>query len=167
MLRKVVLACTLAGCGYTPGSFSHGYGPRAAFDGERVTVGCLELAIARRPDFVGSAVLQYRFGNRCNRSVEVDLQRVAVVARLGDGREVELSPFDPDSELRPVRLSGRYAGRESISYPTEESASLICVDAASLVRAQPAQWLCFGPPAEDPLEAAALSNPPTIALEAP
>jgi hypothetical protein len=153
MLRKVVLACTIAGCGYTPGSFSHGYGPLAPFDGERVTLGCLDLALARRADLAGDAVLQYRFGNRCNRPIEVDLQRVAVVARFGDGREVALSPHDPSSELRAARLAGRHAGREAIAYPTREPTAQVCVDAASIVRAEPAHWLCFAEPTELPITA--------------
>lgn len=147
--RAVVLAGALAGAlagcaAYQPGSFSSGEaGLDEIFPGERVTVGCLDVAIQRRPDQEESAVLQYRFGNRCNRAIEVDLQRVVVVGRSGDGREVALAPYDPRRELRPARLGGRLVGGEAIAYPTTRPADQVCVDAASIVHAQPARWLCF------------------------
>ena len=154
MLRMAVLTSALAGCAYQPGSFSYA-GPKPAPDGERVTVGCLDLAISRRLDYDASAVIEYWFGNRCNRTIEVDLQRVAVVGRFGDGREVELSPYDPQGELRTRRLSGRLTGREAIAYRTPRgSAAQVCVDAASIVRADPARWVCFG----SPFEAAATAD---------
>jgi hypothetical protein len=147
MLRTAVLTTALAGCtAYQPGSFHRGPAPGVAFEGERATVGCLDVAISRRVDYDASAVLQYRFGNRCNRPVEVDLQRVAVVGRFGDGNEVALAPYDPRLELRPVRVSGRRTGREAIAYPTPRPATQVCVDAASLVHAEPARWMCFGSP---------------------
>jgi hypothetical protein len=146
MLRRAIFMSALAGCtAYQPGSFTSGGGGRApAFEGERTTVGCLDLAIARGPDYDASAVLQYRFGNRCNRSIEVDLQHVAVVARFEDGREEALTAYDPDRELAPRALAGRSAGYEALAYPTAGIAVQVCVDAASIVRAQPAHWLCLG-----------------------
>jgi hypothetical protein len=117
------------------------------FEGERASVGCLDVAIARRPDHDGSAVLQYRFGNRCSRPTEVDLQRVAVIGRFADGREESLTAYDPNGELSPLLLGGRLAGREALAYPTAGVAVQVCVDAASLVHAQPARWMCFGRPA--------------------
>ena len=144
MLRIAVLLSALAGCGgYRPGALIHGGGSEAELADQRVTVDCLDVAVARRPDYDGSVVLQYRFGNRCNQPVQVDLQRVAVAARLDDGREVELSPHDPQLELQPVQLAGRHTGGEAIAYPTQRPTTQVCVDAASIVHAQPARWLCF------------------------
>jgi hypothetical protein len=144
MLRLAVLCYALAGCAYQPGSFRYGAGPAAAFAGQRATIGCLDVEVARRPDRDAGAVLQYRFGNRCNRPVEVDLHGVAVVGRLGDGRELLLAPYDPRLELRPARLGGRSSGGEAIAYPTPQPAARVCVDAASIVHARPARWLCLG-----------------------
>jgi hypothetical protein len=144
MIRLAVLAAMLVGCAYQPGSFAYGAGPEAGFAGQRATVGCLDVAIARRADFDSNAVLHYRFGNRCNRPVEVDLLRVAVVGRLDDGSEIQLWPYDPNDEIRPARLPGRIVGGEAIAYPARQPLTQICVDAASIVRLQPAQWLCFG-----------------------
>lgn len=143
MLRIAVLTSVLAGCGYRPGALIHGVGSQAGLADQRVTVDCLDVVVARRPDYDGSVVLQYRFGNRCNRPVQVDLQQVAVAARLDDGREVELSPYDPQLELRPVRLAGRDTGGEAIAYPTQRPTTQVCVDAASIAHARPARWLCF------------------------
>jgi hypothetical protein len=138
MLRLAVLVSALAGCAYRPGAMQPE--PR----GQVVTVGCLDVAIARRLDHGANAVLYYRLGNRCNRPIQVDLAQVAVVGRFGDGAEVALAPYDPDLEIRPVRLDGRMTGREAIAYPTPQPAAQICVDAASIVHAEPARWLCFG-----------------------
>lgn len=143
MRRMAMLTSALVGCAYQPGSFRTGHGPEAELAGQRATVGCLDVAVARRLDYEASAVLQYRFGNRCNRAVEVDLQTVAVIGRLEDGREVALAPYDPQLELRPVRLGGRLSGGEAIAYPMPSPLAQICVDAASIVRAQPAHWMCF------------------------
>ncbi len=138
MLRIAVLTSALAGCAaYKPGAM------RPEPRGQMVTVGCLDVAIARRLDHEANAVIYYRLANRCNRPIEVDLQRVAVIGRFGDGAEVALSPYDPDLELRPVQLDGRQTGREAIAYPTPRSAAQVCVDAASIVHAEPARWLCF------------------------
>ncbi|HWU87388.1 MAG TPA: hypothetical protein VN253_08935, partial [Kofleriaceae bacterium] len=113
MLRRAILTGALAGCAYQPGSFMHGSGPQAVFAGQRATVACLDIAVARRPDYAASAVLQYRFGNRCNRPVQVDLRAAAVVGRLADGREEALAPYDPRLEMVPVRLDGRTSGGEA------------------------------------------------------
>lgn len=143
MRRMAVLISALVGCAYQPGSFRTGHGPEAELAGQRATVGCLDVAVARRLDYLASAVLQYRFGNRCARAALVDLQSVAVIGRLADGREVALSPYDPELELRPVHLGGRLSGGEAIAYPVPAPLAQICVDAASIVRAQPARWMCF------------------------
>jgi hypothetical protein len=138
MLRFAVLTSALAGCAYRPGAM------RPEPGGQVVTVGCLDVAIARRLDHEANAVLHYRLGNRCNRPIQVDLAQVAVVGRFGDGSEVALAPYDPDLEIRAVQLDGRMAGREALAYSTPRPAGQVCVDAASIVHAEPARWLCFG-----------------------
>jgi hypothetical protein len=138
---RIGLAFVLvAGCGYHPGSFS-GTSPYA---GTRSTVGCLDLAIARRADLPDAAVLDYQFGNRCDKAVPVDLARVIVLARTSEGAEVRLSPYDPERELETLRLDARREGREAIAYPLTTGAVQICVDAASLVQAEAPQWICLG-----------------------
>jgi len=159
--HEAIFASLLVGCtAYHPGSFTHG----VAFIGQRATVGCLDVAVARRVDYESNAVLQYQLGNRCNRPVEVNLGRIAVIARFADGSEEVLAPYDPSFEIRPVRLTGRLTGQEAIAYPIPRRALQICAELSAITpvavaraadrRAgvrpepdapvQPPQWLCFG-----------------------
>jgi hypothetical protein len=162
MLRLSVLGAALAGsaalagcAAYQPNSFSDGPRPVDAFAGQHATVGCLDVAVARRPDYGPSAVLQYQFGNRCNRAVTVDLQRLTVVGRHADGSETTLAPYDPEQELHPALLAGRLSGREALAYPSQRAVSQICVDVSTIVSgaARPPQWLCFATQAEEDDEA--------------
>src|SRR5262245_5793214 len=96
-MRTLTLAL-MAGCVYKPGSFSS---TTVAFLGQRTTVRCLDIAIDRRDDLPsGAAVIDYRFGNRCDGPVAIDLGRVPVVGRTAAGDEVSLTPFDPTLEIR-------------------------------------------------------------------
>ncbi len=141
-MRAAVLSVALIGCAYRPGSFSS---PRQGFLGQRTTVGCLDLAVERRPDLTGGGtVLAYEFGNRCDRAATVDLAQVTVVGRTYEGEQRRLFAFDPDQEIRPLQIDGRTAGREAIAYPDATSHfAEVCVDAASLAHETPARWLCF------------------------
>ena len=140
-MRTAVLSVALIGCAYRPGSFSH---LRQDFPGQRTTVGCIDLAVERRPDLTtGGTVLAYEFGNRCDRPATVDFTRVAVKARTFEGKDLDLSAYDPDLQIRPLSIDGRAAGREAIAYPAAERLAEVCVDVASLVHEAPARWLCF------------------------
>ena len=136
-----VLGVLVIGCAYKPGSYA---APARAFDGQRTTVGCLDVAIDRQTDLGSSAVIGYTFGNRCDRPAVVDLAWVSVIGRTADGAEVALVPYDPKGELRALRLDGRSAGAEAIAYPAPEALGQVCVDVASLAQQTPAQWICFG-----------------------
>jgi hypothetical protein len=141
-VRRAAFVLILAGCSkaYQPGSFAEG---RADFSGEKVQVGCLDLAISRRPDMGDAAVLDYQFGNRCNHGALVDLARVRVVGRAIDGTERPLAPHDPRHELRPLELDARTIGLEAIAYPAQTPTAQVCVDVASIVHERPARWICF------------------------
>jgi len=144
MRSAAFVAAALAGiaaCAYKPGSYA---ATGREFGGQRVTVGCLDLAIERRPDHGSSAVLGYTFGNRCDRPAVVDLAWVNVIGRTSDGAEIALTPYDPKSELRVLQIDGRLVGHEAIAYPAPESLGQVCVDVASIAQQAPAQWLCFG-----------------------
>jgi hypothetical protein len=178
-MRAVMIALGVSGCTYTAGSFAHGL---AVFPKERVTVGCLDLAVERREDMEGGAVLVYRFGNRCDRPAMVDLAGAVVIGRDVTGQEVQLAPFDPRQEIRPMKIDARLAGREVIAYPSDVELQQVCVNAATITRqeslgaqASGEQWMCFARPApsqdvpEDslsPSESVA-PNEQTAVLEAP
>lgn len=145
LLSLTVLAGALVigACAYQPGSYS---APVAAFAGQRTTVGCLDVAVDRRTDLGSAAVIGYAFGNRCDRPAVVDLAWVSVIGRTADGAEVALVPHDPRGELRVLKIDGRTAGSEAISYPAPEALGQVCIDIASLAQQTPAQWVCFGNP---------------------
>jgi hypothetical protein len=155
-MRIALLCCALGGLGgcgaYTPGSFASS---DRAFAGQRVTVGCLDVAIERYTDAPVGPVLTYHFANRCDRMTVVDLNAVTVVARNDDGSEVRLRPYDPRQEIHPVSLDGRKVGGESLAYWAGRAVAQVCVDAAALARQGPPQWLCFA------------SNPETVAGSTP
>lgn len=109
------VALGLLGCSrYSAGSF-HGGG--RDFTGQYVTVGCLDVAIASDHDPVAPGpVVDYQFGNRCDRAVPVDLGAIRATGRTPSGEEVALVPYDPYREIRGLRLEARTAGRERLEY---------------------------------------------------
>jgi hypothetical protein len=138
--RAIVL---LGACAYQPGSFHDAQGH---FAGTRITVDCLDLAIERRPDLRdGCKVVSYAFANRCDQPATVDLAAVRVVGRARDGADIALVPYDPKRELRPLVLDGRAAGREAIAYGGGTDVASVCIDAASITRANGSRWLCVEP----------------------
>jgi hypothetical protein len=148
-MRAAVLSVALVGCAYRPGSFSH---VRQDFPGQRTTVGCIDLAVERRPDLPGGGtVLAYEFGNRCDRPATIDFTRASVKARTYGGEDLELAAYDPQWQIRPLRIDGRAAGREAIAYHADERLAEVCVDVASLAQQVPAQWLCFASHLPPPL----------------
>ena len=149
---RVLLVVAIAGCSYSPDSFSY---PGRRFPGQRVTAGCLDIAVDRRPDYQeNTAVVEYQFGNRCDKPVMIDLGRVPVLGRTASGEERTLTPYDPKMEIRALKLDGRQAGGEAIAYPTTEPMVQICVDAAAISETKQSRWMCFG-----------TNTPPAIAQE--
>jgi hypothetical protein len=130
----------LAGCAYKPGSFAY---LQNEFSGQRATVGCLDVAVERQTDLAIGPVLAYRFANRCDHPLTIDLGAVAVVGRNAQGVEVGLPPYDPRAELHPVALDGRSIGAESLAYPADRAISQVCVDVATLVHQATPRWLCL------------------------
>ena len=139
---RLLLACgVLCGCtAYQPGSFR---APDQAFLGQHRTVGCLDVGIAERMAIPRAVVLDYTFGNRCDRAATVDLAAVQVVGRTFDGREVPMFAHDPNREIRPLPLDGRATGHEAIAYEAEKSRiAQVCLDAGAIAHAS-SQWVCF------------------------
>lgn len=133
------------GCsGYQAGSFGY---LMTTFDGERATVGCLDVAVAREPDLEGAAVLKYSFGNRCDGPETIDLGSVAVRGRTASGAEVVLVPEDPEGEIHPLALDGHIVGHESLAYASAFASSeplvQICVDLASIGHGAAPSWHCY------------------------
>ena len=128
-----------AGCRYHAGSFADTAGP---FPGPHIELPCLDLslALADRAPAAGS-VIEYSFGNRCRKTIVVDLAAVRVTARGTTGEVVTLRPFDPRNEIRPSALDGLLSGHEQILYQATSplTATAICIDVSALDRSSPAQ----------------------------
>jgi hypothetical protein len=142
-MRAGIVAVTVlaSGCAYKAGSFSHF---KAGFAGQRASLGCLDVAVERRPDLPeGGTVLGYSFGNRCERAARIDLRAVRVEGRTFDGQSVVLTAFDPRGEIRPLLLDGKMAGTEALAYHADARLAEVCVDVAMLARTEQPQWLCF------------------------
>ena len=147
-MRVMIGLLAVVGCSYSPGSYQY---PGRTFPGQRLTVGCLDISVDRRPDMNGAVVLDYQFGNRCDESVVVDLARVPVIARTRAGDELALEPYDPRLQIRALRLGARQAGSEAIAYPNTQRLAQVCVDAAALAAGTSEQrWICFA--AQDDLQ---------------
>jgi hypothetical protein len=146
-MRIALLCCALgglgglAGCAYKPGSFASS---SHDFSGQRVSVGCLDVAVERRADAPIGPVLAYQFANRCDRMTTVDLGAVTVIGRDADGSETRLRLYDPRTEIHPVSLDARKVGGESLAYWAGRPVAQVCVDIATLARHGAPQWVCFG-----------------------
>lgn len=128
-MRSAVALLAATGCAYQPGSFATYHD---ALSGSRARVGCIDLAVAAEPTDRG-AVLKFVFGNRCDRSVVVDLASVHVRANGRHGETLKLVAFDPRVEITPLPIDARMWGREQIEFramPGSTSASIVdvCAD---------------------------------------
>lgn len=125
---SIAVAAVVTGCSYSSGSFSDRAG---LFPGPQVILPCLDLAVALvHSGSAAGPVIQYSFGNRCRRSVTVDIGAARVSARDASGARVVLRPYDPRAEIRPLPIDALMSGREQILYQsaTRLSAISICVD---------------------------------------
>lgn len=114
-MRAAVLSVALTACAYRPGSFSHF---RQDFPGQRTTVGCLDIAVERRPDLTGGGtVLAYELGNRCDHPALVDFTQGQVRARTYRGEDLTLVAYDPEGQLdRDDWMAGVYLGVHSRAF---------------------------------------------------
>ena len=153
-MRSLVLLA-ISACTYAPGSYRPPWLLNAAQGGYefpvyRATLGCIDLAIGRvDQSYTTGPVIEYGFGNRCDRRVPLDLSSVRVVAHDLDGGARELVAYDPRHELRALPVIARMAGVERIEYrdPNAPRAPIdgpICIDVggadASIARTE--HWLC-------------------------
>ncbi len=146
-VRSALGCVLLAGCAYQAGSFSDYYG---AFPGRHVALSCLDLGVQVRGEELEDPVVAYQLGNRCEHAVMVDLATVHVIARDLDGREVALTAYDPNHELRVLPLAASWGAREAIEYRgiAAANANEVCVDVGNIERGAqpaPARWICEVP----------------------
>jgi Transglutaminase-like superfamily len=143
-MRAALLAMLVTGCAYYQGSFHDG---RDAFVGRRISLECVDIAIAPTQDATAQGqVLEFTFGNHCTSSISIDFSKVAAVGRYADGTR-KLHAYDPNHELRALRIDPGNVAREEISYLADDGSTptATCVDVDSMESEHvPAHWLCFG-----------------------
>lgn len=133
----VIIATLIAGCSYKKGS----YNLLGQFEGERATVGCLDIAVASHYDAAATGpIASLTFGNFCDAPVVVDVHAIRATGRYADGSAVLMVPYDPRAELRPKALEARRAGREYVEYQAADMGTepdQLCLDVSRLDRDAP------------------------------
>ena len=145
-LGGALLPLGLAGCmAYSPGSFRRS---GEAFEGQLLTLDCLDLGVASQHDPVAPGpVVAYQFGNRCDHSIRVDLGAIHATGRTPAGEEVALVPYDPYGEIRPLRLEAHSYGRERLEYRKARDFGValvqVCVDVGGMTDSGAGNRVCF------------------------
>jgi hypothetical protein len=141
----VAIVVAAAGCiSYSEGSFHDGGEP---FVGRRIALDCIDVAIAPTQDATAKGqVLAFTFGNHCTSSIAIDFSKVVAVGRYADGTR-ELHAYDPNHELRALRIDAGNIAREEIAYLADDGTTptATCVDVESIESEHaPKHWVCFG-----------------------
>jgi hypothetical protein len=91
--------------------------------------GCVDvgLAVTRLPEATGPIVV-FDLGDRCDHSATVDLSAVRVVAHDLQGETVPMVAYDPERQIRPMRIGGRDSGEEWIEYNPVSSIELMSIE---------------------------------------
>ncbi len=148
-----VLALVLAagaGCAYRPGSLLE---VRPGEPAVARQIGCLDVAIsvtgdAAVPDL--DPVVTIKFGNRCDRRLDVDLGALVVRATYGGAGGHRLAAYDPRGEIRRLPLDARGQGVERIEYQTPPGVlgppRRLCIEVAAIAPGE--RWpglapICF------------------------
>jgi len=124
----------LAGCGYRAGSLL-AIGPHGQAASVQ-TVGCLDVAVVPIVDGEAAGpVAGYRFANRCDRPLRIDLGAARVTGIFPDGKSRVLRVFDPNGQIRPGTLDARAWGKENLEYelsPESAPPTQLCIDLSRL-----------------------------------
>lgn len=149
LLAAAALSGAFACQGYRAGSFTAR--PYGSFEGQRRTVGCLDVAVTpTRDQEAYGPVAGLTIANRCDVGVTVDIGAIRASGRYPDGTATRLHAYDPGFEIRPGMLEARSVAREQIEYLPNDSAEVLfaewCLDLARLDRTRPSDrpvLVCF------------------------
>lgn len=163
----VLFALALSACGaYQPGSFESTPAlGRHEFRGERITRGCLDIALAAEYNTdAQDPALTVTLGNRCDHSLWVHLQRLAVVGTFDGGIGRRLSFYDPRQEIRSGLLEAHATASESFEVVGAHDARELCVSLERLADASsvggPPPQLCIPVEGKPPVEEEAPAGEP-------
>jgi hypothetical protein len=103
-------------------------------------LGCVELRAEATSAHVAPTTLAvaFSFGNRCAAPARIDLSRVTARATWADGRQRDLTLFDPHSVVVAATLDGRAQGTELLELDAPFGsppgpAESVCVDVSGIV----------------------------------
>lgn len=165
MLRRVALAFSLllwaclisTGCAYQPGSLLAA--PADPSTTVAQTLDCLDLSVTLAADEHlpgSSALVDYRFGNRCKAPVTIDLAAAVVTGYAADGTATVLKLKDGQHQVHPGDLDGEHDGSEALRYDAPKSTAdnvRVCVDLGRIAARESAnaapQRVCLTAPGDD------------------
>jgi hypothetical protein len=139
-LAAASLTACLFGPSYRPGALSDAPNGESYANARRPSE-CLDLAvwtIASR-EVWPRVLLRFDFGNRCDRTIDVDFTALKVTATCGRVGETVLSPYDPRHAIVPGRLVPLGYGAELIAFGANECPELphtVCVDVSRMAGAR-------------------------------
>jgi hypothetical protein len=90
------------------------------------TLGCLDVAMSLEGRGAGTA-LEWRMGNRCDRSVELDTSSLVVTTLAPDRYETLVALLDPKTDVGPRDLEPRRAAVDRIGLLLPADAQRVCV----------------------------------------
>lgn len=142
MLRAhILLVLAVAGCGATYDRLDTEALARRHPWAAVAHRGCLDLGLqlTRHPSVpVRFTVVRYELGNRCNRSLAIDLSAVRARARYPDGTELALTRYDPRREVVPATLDLRSRAVEVLAYapaiPRDGAPAVVCLALDGVLR---------------------------------
>jgi|GEM_PF-2945017 len=158
-------AALLLGCGYRPGSL-YAVGPHG-HRADIIRLGCLDVAVVAVVDEAAHGpVAGYRFANRCDQPMRVDLAAVRASVAFDDGHTSPVRVYDPHGRVRAGVLDPRSSGMENLEYvlPYGNAApTRLCLDLSRLN----ASTRTVGPRVQTCVDAHANELPaPTVARRA-
>lgn len=159
MLCRLALASSLlllsAGCAYQPGALL--VAPADPSTTVARTLDCLDLSVTLAADEhlpASSALVDYRFGNRCKAPLTIDLAAAIVTGYAADGTATVLELKDGQHQVHPGDLDGEHDGSEALRYDAPKGTAdnvRVCVDLARIADRKSAapQRVCLTAPGDD------------------
>jgi hypothetical protein len=157
LASSLLLALLSAGCAYQPGALLTA--PADPFTTVARTLDCLDLSVTLAADEhlpASSALVDYRFGNRCKAPVTIDLAAAVVTGYAADGTATVLKLKDGQHQVHAGDLDGEHDGSEALRYEAPKGTAdnvRVCVELGRVAARKSAnaapQRVCLTAPGDD------------------
>ncbi len=155
LASSLLLALVSAGCAYQPGSLLAA--PSDPSTTVARTLDCLDLSVTLAADEhlpPSSALLDYRFGNRCPAPVSIDLGAAVVTGYAADGTATVLKLKDGQHQVHRGDVDGEHDGSEALRYDAPRGAAgnvRVCVELGRIAASKSAEpeRVCLSAPGDD------------------